>query len=570
MCGCSLAVMAEWGTIISKPNFSGFPETAGNNVEYDGWILQQSRMRTADNALYVSDYVKTPALDNLNGNAELSFYYANSAADKSAKVIITIEGDGTFNNGTKSYSTAEVSNQQFTSSGIIVINNGSSSTKIKFSRDENNFNMTNLIIEGNITVETERPKAPTFTLPEGYYKTAQPLEMNCETEGATIYYTTDGTEPTAESTAYSAPITISETTTVKAVAIKDETASAVTTARYYVMDYLFAEAFTSETDGCKRLASGTSFEWLNKDIGRSAILSFRMSGRNNSNNTLTLGTKASYQSNWTEEELHPAKDEWTTVTRAIALRQDGATFSLRLSSENCNIDDVVLVTPQQVTLDEAATNNSEILAAYDGKTVDVATVRTLRAGIWNTLCLPFNVTRLVLNTTFGEVQETAMTRYSSYANDVMSFTKVGDQDVISAGEPFLLKIKNGYTNPTFYAVTIAATTPGQVSSNGVTFKGIYSRTELDTGGSDLFIGTDNYLYVPGVGSNVMNGLRAYIQRTNASRISLSIDDGETVAVEHVDAATEVPPVVYTLQGQRTTTSKRRGIYVMEGKKVVIK
>lgn len=437
--------------------------------------------------------------------------------------------------------------------------------KIKFAASEGG------ICIDDVDVSIGAPKAPTFNPGENYFQNAFELTMSCETEGTTIYYTTDGTEPTGTSTAYSAPITISETTTVKAVAIKDETASTVTTARYYVMDYLFAEAFTSETDGYKRLEQGASFEWLDKNIGRSAILSFRMSGRNNSNNTLTLGTKASYQSSWTEEELHPAKDEWTTVTRAIALRQDGATFSLRLSSDNCNIDDVVLVTPPLVTLDEAATNNSETLAGYEGKTVDVATQRTLRAGIWNTLCLPFNVTRLVLNTTFGESQETTMTRYSLYEDGVMTFLDVGDQDVIPAGEPFLLKIKNGYTNPTFYAVTIAATTPGKVSSNGVTFKGIYSRTELQTSGSDLFIGTDNYLYVPAANSNMMNGLRAYIQRTdNAARISLSIDGGETVAVEQIDAEAEVPPVVYTLQGQRTTTPKRRGIYVMEGKKVVIK
>ena len=446
------------------------------------------------------------------------------------------------------------------------ISDATPTTQIVFEAGAGGIAIDNVVVYGDVVEQA--PKAPTFDPGENYFKDAFELEMSCETEGATIYYTTDGTEPTGESTAYSAPITISETTTVKAVAIKDETASTVTTARYYVMDYLFADAFTSEPDGYNSLA--TTYQLMDKNIGRSAILSFRMSGRNNSNNTLTLGTKASYQSSWTEEELHPAKDEWTTVTRAIALRQDGATFSLRLSSDNCNIDDVVLVTPPQVTLDEAATNNSETLAGYAGMAVDVATRRTLRAGIWNTLCLPFDVTRLVLNTTFGEGQETTMTRYNSYENGVMVFSAVGDQDVIPAGKPFLLKIKNGYTNPTFYAVAIAATTPGEVSSNGVTFKGIYSKTELLTGGSDLFIGTDNYLYVPAANSNMMNGLRAYIKRTNAARISLSIDGGETVAVEQIDAEAEVPPVVYTLQGQRTTTPTRRGIYVMEGKKVVIK
>lgn len=73
---------------------------------------------------------------------------------------------------------------------------------------------------------------PTFSVAGGGFSEAFNLTISCATEGATIYYTTDGNAPTASSTEYTGAINISETTTVKAIAVKGDDTSNVASATY--------------------------------------------------------------------------------------------------------------------------------------------------------------------------------------------------------------------------------------------------------------------------------------------------------------------------------------------------
>ena len=73
---------------------------------------------------------------------------------------------------------------------------------------------------------------PVFTPAAGYYEEAQNVTITCATEGATIYYTTDGTVPTNASTQYTEAIAVSHNTTIKAIAYVGEEFSFVATARY--------------------------------------------------------------------------------------------------------------------------------------------------------------------------------------------------------------------------------------------------------------------------------------------------------------------------------------------------
>ncbi len=90
--------------------------------------------------------------------------------------------------------------------------------------------------------------APTFSVAEGDYFTAQNVAISCTTSGAVIYYTTDGTDPTAQSTRYTGPITLSTTTTLKAIAVKNGESSEVVSATYtFPTVYANLAALAAET-----------------------------------------------------------------------------------------------------------------------------------------------------------------------------------------------------------------------------------------------------------------------------------------------------------------------------------
>ena len=92
----------------------------------------------------------------------------------------------------------------------------------------------------------EQVATPTFNPAAGSFSTAQNVTISCATEDATIYYTTDGTTPTTSSSVYSTAITVSETTTIKAIAVKANMAdSEVATGTFTITPILYAETPSS-------------------------------------------------------------------------------------------------------------------------------------------------------------------------------------------------------------------------------------------------------------------------------------------------------------------------------------
>ena len=92
--------------------------------------------------------------------------------------------------------------------------------------------------------------APTFSPAGGTYYVAQNVEIKAAS-GATIYYTIDGSDPTTASAVYSEPINVASTTTIEAIATKDDLVSSVASATYTI------EQITTVNNIAEYVALGT-------------------------------------------------------------------------------------------------------------------------------------------------------------------------------------------------------------------------------------------------------------------------------------------------------------------------
>ena len=227
------------------------------------------------------------------------------------------------------------------------------------------------------------------------------------------------------------------------------------------------------------------------------------------------------------------------------------------------------VTPAVVTLSEA-TDNSTTLTTYDGQVANVTLTRTLQTGGWNTFCVPFSTA----TPTGWTVKELTASDFNS-STSALSLT-FGNAASIVAGTPYLVKVTSNVVNPTFDGVTISKTAVPFTSTN-VDFIPTLGLTEItgDDANDILFLGSGNTLLHPTALPANMKGFRAYFQLKGdaalARSFSMDFGDGETtgiITIENGQSATD--KAIYDLQGRRVNGTAQKGVYVVNGRKVIIK
>ena len=271
----------------------------------------------------------------------------------------------------------------------------------------------------------------------------------------------------------------------------------------------------------------------------------------------------------------------TGATVSIEVPANGS-FVINVGSKYAKISKIEIIPnkideTETITLDETATNNN--IVAKTG--VNVTLKRTMQAGMWNTICLPFDVLEDQAKTVFGAGVKIAVLDTKSTGKTLKfdDCTTLG----IPAATPCLIKpsdvkASNEYV---FENVNIVADEPKyELTEDYLVFKGIYNMvdittdvTELGTGYKAAFLGANNTVFGARQGTN-MKGFRAYFAiptSVKASELRVVID-GTATSIKNIDSeVVESNAPVYNLQGQRVDGNNLTpGIYVKAGKKFVVK
>ena len=250
---------------------------------------------------------------------------------------------------------------------------------------------------------------------------------------------------------------------------------------------------------------------------------------------------------------------WAQVS--VTLTGNTATFSMPAY-------DVEVTTELWYKLDDTEDNSS--LASK----TDVFLERTLSADNWSTFCAPFDADI----PTGWTVKQLSSSSFSD-GTLTLNFT---DASTIAKGTPYLVKATANADGPTFEGVTQDWNTLVTVETDYATFTPVLTPKAI--AGEDktmLYLGAASTLYYPN-GSMTINGFRAYFALKGITAgepagagvraFVMNFGDGEATGILSLTA--DQPAAAqgtYTLDGRRINGQPtQRGIYIVNGKKVVIK
>ena len=272
----------------------------------------------------------------------------------------------------------------------------------------------------------------------------------------------------------------------------------------------------------------------------------------------------------TDAETTYATAEETAYTEGVELiRNPDGTWTLAATPAF----DVELEVEYETELAlSETTDNSAALTEWDGYEADVTLTRTLSAGSWNTFAAPFS-TAIPDGWTVKELTS------ATFADGTLTLN-FANAASIEAGKPYLVKVAaNTDLSTAPFTGAIVSKDAQPFTSTDVDFIPTLGATTIPDGDTKavLFLTANNTLLNPSALPADIKGFRAYFQLKGetaslARAFSIDFGDGETSGIIAIgtDRAASTDNATYTLDGRRISKATQKGVYIQNGKKVIIR
>lgn len=302
----------------------------------------------------------------------------------------------------------------------------------------------------------------------------------------------------------------------------------------------------------------------------------------------------------------PGSDGWTAVTTSALTTTlenliPNTQYEYKITSikngDEATSDIYTFTTQKLANLDLVdAGENSEYIRTLSGvNDVDVTLVgRTLVGGKWNTLCLPFALTRLT-GTPLANADIRELTAASfDVDNDKTLTLTFSPVTQIKAGVAYIVKPSDNISEPVFSSVVIREGLNPKRCEFGdnmsITFRGTYDKITdfveqlpgVNSRNSVLFMNSNNNLVYPSATAYLnaqralfmLSGIVAGPVGSSSNPIKafvVNLDEEDPTAIAELLGLTEDNGAWYDLNGRKLAGKPaQKGIYINNGKKTIIK
>lgn len=233
--------------------------------------------------------------------------------------------------------------------------------------------------------------------------------------------------------------------------------------------------------------------------------------------------------------------------------------------------------------------NSTTAPTASSGAIDVRVRRTINAGSWSTICLPFAMTEAQTKDVFGNDVQLADfmgvdTEYDSNDKVVGLAVKFSNVTAIAANHPYIIKVSSPVTEFTVDGVTVNPDETSvdrdenktKVGSKWYTFYNSFIGTYVANTvlpENILFLNSNKFYY--SAGATIMKGYRAYfdfydiLSEVEDANVKMYVNvDGEETGIENVNVNDNLNSTIFDLSGRMLDETPQKGIYIVNGKKVL--